>query len=102
MLARLFFFGFIFALFSMALFGGPRRVLVDEFGRPVDIHGRPIDRYGKPIVYQNIQGPPIYDPYNLGGSPRNGYPYQSQYGRQYTTQGPANTQQGGSASQGYM
>lgn len=73
----------------MALFGGPRRVFVDEFGRPVDIHGRPIDRYGKPIPIPVQVGPPIYDPYGLGGTPRNAYPPQNQYGTQYTSQFPA-------------
>ncbi len=84
----------------MAFFGSPRRVLVDEFGRPVDIHGRPIDRYGHPITYQNYPSPPIYDPYNLGGVPKNSYPNQIPYGKQYT-QGTAPVQPQASNTQDY-
>lgn len=52
----------------------------------MDIHGRPVDMYGKPKVYNTLpQQMPIYDPYNLAGSPRTNYPQQSVYGQQYTS-----------------
>jgi len=97
---RIFFFGFVITLFFMTVVGGPRRVMVNEFGQPVDIHGRPIDRYGSPIVYQNY--PPIYDPFNLGGVPKNSYPSQNMYGRQYAAGTPgAASQPQGPNSQNY-
>jgi hypothetical protein len=100
MMFRIFFFGFAFTLFFMAVLGGPRRgMLVDEYGRPVDIHGRPIDRYGNPIVYQNYA--PIYDPYNLAGSSKNSYPYQTMYGRQYTSGAPQQPNQPQQNTQNY-
>jgi hypothetical protein len=85
MIFRIFFFGFFITLFFSIIF--PRRVLVNEFGQPVDVHGRPIDRYGNPTVYRNQYGPPIHDPYNLGGVPRGDqYSPQAAYGRQYVAQ----------------
>ena len=90
---RIFLFSFAFTLFLMAI--SPRRVMIDEFGRPVDIHGRPINSYNNAMVYQSQ--PPIYDPYNLGGPPKSAYPYQTMYGKQYAAGAP-----GGGQNQGYM
>ncbi len=65
----------------------------------MDIHGSPIDRYGRPIVYQNYANPPIYDPYGLGGVPKNAYPYQTMHGKSNPSQGLPPAAQG--AQQNY-
>lgn len=49
----------------------------------MDIHGRAVDRYGNPVVYQNYNGPPIHDPYNLG-MPKGSYPPQAAYRKPHT------------------
>jgi hypothetical protein len=90
---RLLVFSFAFTVLLMII--SPRRVMIDEFGRPVDIHGRLINSHNNTVVYQ--AQPPIYDPYNLGGPPKSAYPYQTMYGRQYAVGAPGNGQ-----NQGYM
>jgi hypothetical protein len=89
------FFVFSLAFTLFIIITTPRRVMIDEFGRPVDFHGRPINSHNNPVVYQSQ--PPIYDPYNLGGPPKSAYPYQTMYGRQYAAGASGNGQ-----NQGYM
>jgi hypothetical protein len=76
---KFFFFGFMITLlFSLLI---PRRIFVDDFGRPVDAYGRPLKPHGaNTMVYKSYDqnGPTIYDPYNLGGTPKNTYPPQAQ------------------------
>jgi hypothetical protein len=85
---RVFLFGFVLSFF-FGFLSPPRRVLVNEYGMPVDVHGRPIDAYGNPIPPRNYpQQIPIYDPYGLGGSQKANYSPQATYGRQYTSNQP--------------
>lgn len=65
------------------------------------MHGRPLDKRGNPIQYQGYPSAPIYDPYGLGGAPKNAYPNQSQYGRQYTGQSPVHQPLSGQNTQNY-